>query len=53
MHEINTLYHARYEGHPTGVITSYSPDDGEAYDYYFESHGFGEVNIYRKRRNRK
>lgn len=52
-HEINTLYHAKFEGHPTGIITTYSPDDDQAYDYRFECHGFDEYNIYSKRRNRK
>lgn len=52
-HEINTLYHAKFEGHPTGIITTYSPDDDRAYDYLFECHGFDEYNIYSKRRNRK
>lgn len=52
-HEINTLYHAKFEGRRTGIITSYNPDDGQAYDYRFECHGFDEYNIYSKRRNRK
>ena len=52
-HEINTIYHAKFEGEPTGMIVSYNPDNGKAYNYYFESHGFNEYNIYGKRLNKK
>lgn len=52
-HEINTLFHAKFEGSPICVITTYNPDDGEAYDYWFECHDFDEYNIYSRRKNRK
>lgn len=52
-HEINTIYHAKFDGETEGLITTYSPDTGKAYDYRFECHGFNEYNIYSKRLNRK
>ncbi|MCM1023829.1 MAG: phage portal protein [Prevotella sp.] len=42
MHEIDTLYHSRYEGKKRGWVTI-SKDT-----YYFEIHEFNEYNIYKK-----
>lgn len=50
-HDINNVYHARYSGKRSGMITTYNPDDDKAYNYTFECHGFGEYNIFRKIRN--
>lgn len=50
-HEINTNY-SKYEGLKIGWHISYSPEDDKAYNYYFENHGFGEYNIFKKTRNK-
>lgn len=50
-HDINNVYHARYRGKRSGMITTYNPDDDKAYNYSFECHGFGEYNIFNKIEN--
>lgn len=50
-HDINNVYHARYKGKRSGMITTYNPDDNKAYNYSFECHGFGEYNIFNKIEN--
>lgn len=50
-HDINNVYHARYSGKRSGMITTYNPDDDKAYNYTFECHGFGEYNIFSKIEN--
>ena len=50
-HEINTNY-SKYKGMKIGWHISYSPEDGKAYNYFFENHGFGEYNIFKKNRNK-
>ncbi len=47
-HDINNIYHAKYNGKRSGMITTYNPDDDIAYNYAFECHGFGEYNIFSK-----
>ena len=42
--EINTSYR-RYNGVSIGVHVSYGLDD-KAYEYYFENHGFDDINIF-------
>ena len=50
-HDINNIYHAKYNGKRSGMITTYNPDDDIAYNYAFECHGFGEYNIFSKVEN--
>ena len=50
-HDINNIYHAKYKGKRSGMITTYNPDDDVAYNYAFECHGFGEYNIFSKVEN--
>lgn len=50
-HDINNVYHVRYKGKRSGMITTYNPDDDKAYNYTFECHGFGEYNIFSKVEN--
>ncbi len=42
--EINTQY-SKYRGEPAGLHRSYGLDN-KAYTYYFENHGFDDINIY-------
>ncbi len=45
--EINTNY-SKYRGKPYGIHVSYGFDD-MSYAYYFENHGFDDINIYRRK----
>lgn len=47
--EINTNY-SKYEGKELCIHASYGLDD-KAYFYFFENHGFDEINIYKRVRN--
>ena len=51
-HEINTNY-AKYKGKELCLHISYNPDNGQAYNYLFENHGFGEYNFFKKFRNKR
>ncbi len=42
--EINTNY-SKYRGKPIGIHLSYGLDD-KSYKYYFENHGFDDINIF-------
>lgn len=52
-HDINNVFHSKFQGKRSGVITTYNPDDDIAYDYKFECHGFNEYNIFRKTKNER
>ena len=52
-HEINTIYHAMFEGKRFCRITTHPDKDSPAYDYFFINHGFDRYEFTVKRRNKK
>ena len=52
-HEINTLYHSRYEGKRCGVMITYNPINGKAYTYLFDIIEFGVYRFTKKGSHKK
>lgn len=51
-HDINNIFHKRFEGKPNGMIITHSnKKNSPAYNYYFENNGFNNYNIFRKTKN--
>lgn len=51
-HDINNIYHAKYAGKTTGVITTHPDNKSPAYDYYFSINEFDNYIIFAKIRNK-
>ena len=49
-HDINDIWHTRYQGEEYCVIHTHSNEmSSKAYDYYFINHGFNEYEFLGKR----
>ena len=48
-HDINNVWHAKYEGEEVCMIDTYSNrPNGSSYSYYFINHGFNDYSFFAK-----